>query len=251
MEWDSYGGGVGGDLRASKAAGLVEELAELRALTSRLQAENSRLLRLLKLTPAEAAPPGPTQTAFFEAAPGPVDRNSSPERKVGFFAALFTARTDIHALRWENTRTGQSGWLPAVRGGWRKGVRHTDRNYLPLTSEVLRAHLIGDKHVGLYPLLDGDQCGWLAADFDGPTAMLDALAYVKAARAWSVPAGLEVSRSGIGAHMWAFFAALVPAETARRLGSTLLREAMAVRGHMDLASYDRMFPTQDVLPTNG
>lgn len=41
------------------------------------------------------------------------------------------------------------------------------------------------------------------------------------------------------------------AEVARRLGTALLREAMAVRGHMDLASYDRLFPAQDVLPTGG
>ncbi len=83
--------------------------------------------------------------------------------------------------------------------------------------------------------------------------MLDALAYLKAARTWSVPAALEVSRSGVGAHVWVFFAAPVPAVAARRLGTALLREAMAmaVRGHMDLASYDRLFPSQDVLPTGG
>jgi hypothetical protein len=138
-----------------------------------------------------------------------------------------------------------------VRGGWRKGVRHEDRVHLPLTEEVLRAHLTGEAHVGLYPLLDGDTCWWLAADFDGPTAMLDALAYLKAARAWKVPTALEVSRSGIGAHAWVFFTAPVSAETARRLGTVLLREAMALRGHMDLASYDRLFPSQDVLPAGG
>jgi hypothetical protein len=41
---------------------------------------------------------------------------------------------------------------------------------------------------GSYPLLDGDMCWWLAADLDGPTAMLDALTYLKAARSWAVPA---------------------------------------------------------------
>jgi hypothetical protein len=96
-----------------------------------------------------------------------------------------------------------------------------------------------------------DLCWWLAADFDGPMAMLDALAYLKAARAWSVPAALEVSRSGVGAHVWVFFTAPTPAETARRLGTALLREAMAVRGRMDLASYDRLFPSQDMLPAGG
>ncbi|MGH3877375.1 MAG: TOTE conflict system archaeo-eukaryotic primase domain-containing protein [Actinophytocola sp.] len=171
--------------------------------------------------------------------------------KVDFFAALFAARTDIYATRWENARAGKAGWLPAVRGGWRKGVRHEDRDYLPLSKDVLRAHLTGGVHVGLYPLLDGDLCWWLAADFDGPMAMLDALAYLKAARTWSVPAALEVSRSGMGAHTWVFFTAPVPPETTRRLGTALLREAMAVRGRMDLASYDRLFPSQDVLPSGG
>ncbi|UMP06765.1 TOTE conflict system archaeo-eukaryotic primase domain-containing protein [Amycolatopsis sp. EV170708-02-1] len=162
-------------------------------------------------------------------------QTSSPRATTGS-AALFAARTHIYATRWENVRVGKAGWLPSVRGGWRKGIRHEDRDYLPLSKDVLRAHLTGEVHVGLYPLLDGDLCWWLAADFDGPMAMLDALAYLKAARAWSVPAALEVSRSGVGAHAWVFFIAPVPAEAARR---------------MDLASYDRLFPSQDVLPAGG
>jgi superfamily II DNA or RNA helicase len=242
---------VDDDPQPAKADDLTDEVTSLRALTARLRAENTRLLRLLELTPTQAAQPGPVQTGFFEARPGPIDRQSDPELKVDFFAALFAARTDIYATRWENTRAGRSGWLPAVRGGWRKGIRHEDHDYLPLDKDVLRAHLTGELHVGLYPLLDGGLCWWLAADFDGPMAMLDALAYLKAARAWSVPAALEVSRSGIGAHVWVFFTAPVPAETARRLGTALLREAMAVRGRMDLASYDRLFPSQDVLPAGG
>jgi len=43
----------------------------------------------------------------------------------------------------------------------------------------------------------------------------------------------------------------VPAETARRLGAGLLREAMALRSQMSLASYDRLFPSQDLLPAGG
>jgi hypothetical protein len=218
---------------------------------SRLRAENARLLRLLNLTRQEAAPPGPWQSGLFEAPPGLVHADSPPEAKVALFGALFAARTDVYAIRWENTRTGKAGWLPAVRGGWRKGVPHADRDYLPLTGAVLASHLSGDVHIGFYPLLDGDRCWWLAADFDGPAAMLDALAYLKAARSMRVPAALEVSRSGVGAHVWVFFTGPVPAEVARRLGTGLLREAMALRGLMDLASYDRLFPSQDVLPAGG
>lgn len=80
---------------------------------------------------------------------------SPPEVKVGFFGALFAARTDLYAVRWENARTGQKGWLPAVRGGWRKGVPHPERDYLPLTAGVLSAHLSGQMHLGLYPLQVG------------------------------------------------------------------------------------------------
>jgi hypothetical protein len=225
--------------------------AEVAGELAQLRAENARLRRLLKLTRAEAAPPGSAQAGFFEAPPGPVHAGSPAEAKVALFAALFAARTDVYAIRWENARSGKAGWLPAVRGGWRKGVPHAERDYLPLTVQVLTAHLSGQAHVGLYPLLDGDLCWWLAADFDGPAAMLDALSYLKAARSLGVPAALEVSRSGVGAHAWVFFTAPVPAETARRLGSGLLREAMALRGQMDLASYDRLFPSQDVLPAGG
>jgi hypothetical protein len=234
----------GSGVRTEIPADVADEMVRLRA-------ENARLLRLLQLTGKEAAAPGPAQSGFFEAPPGPVHAASSSEEKVAFFGALFAARTDLYAVRWDNARTGQKGWLPAVRGGWRKGVRHQERDYLPLTAEVLTAHLSGQMHVGLYPLLDGDRCWWLAADFDGDAAMLDALNYVKAGRAAGVPVALEVSRSGTGAHAWIFFTAPVPAEVARRPGTGLLREAMSLRGRMSLTSYDRLFPSQDALPASG
>jgi superfamily II DNA or RNA helicase len=230
---------------------VVEIPAAVETELVRLRAENARLLRLLKLTPQQGAPPGPAQAAYFEAPPGLVYDGSPPEEKVAFYAALFSARTDVYATRFDNPRTGKGGWVPAVRGGWRKGTRHEDRDYLPLTPAVLAAHLKGEVHIGLYPLLDGDRCWWLAADFDGPEAMFDALMYVKAGRALRVTVALEVSRSGAGAHAWVFFTSPVPAELARRLGTGLLREAMALRGRMTLASYDRLFPSQDLLPAGG
>ncbi len=230
---------------------MAEIPAVVEAELARLRAENARLLRLLKMTPEQAAPSAPGQAGFFEAPPGLVDDGSPPEVKVAFFGALFAARTDVYAIRYDNPRTGRGGWVPAVRGGWRKGMKHEDADFLPLTPAVLAAHLKGEVHIGLYPLLVGDRCWWLAADFDGPDGLADALMYVKAARALQVPVALEVSRSGIGAHAWAFFTSPVPAEIARRLGTGLLREAMAMRGRMKLDSYDRLFPSQDLLPVGG
>lgn len=220
---------------------MERELAELRQ-------ENARLKKLLELTSREAEPARGTQAAWFDRAPGPVNATSSPDAKLAFYAALFGARRDVYAVRWENQRSGKSGWMPAVAGGWRKGSQQGDQRYLPLTPEVLAAHLRGTHHIGLYPMLPGDQTCWLAADFDGPAAMLDALAYLKAARAVAAPAALEVSRSGVGAHVWIFFTHPVAAAAARQVGTGLVREAIALRGRMDLSCYDRLFPSQDTVP---
>ena len=116
---------------------LDREIAELRDRVTWLGSENARLLRLLELSPVQARPPGPAQTGIFDGQPGMVDVTSSPEAKIAFFASLFAARTDVHAVRWENARTGRLGWMPAVRGGWRKGMAASSREYLPLTSDII------------------------------------------------------------------------------------------------------------------
>ncbi len=77
---------------------------------------------------------------------------------------------------------------------------------------------------------------------------MDALAYRDAAEVVGIPTLLERSRSGDGGHVWIFFADHVAASAARRLGVHLIREAMTVRAELDLASYDRLFPTQDFMP---
>jgi len=237
--------------QAAAAPGGSGDTDQLEREIAALRKENARLKRLLKLTDSEAAPAKSSQAAWFDQAPGPVDAGSPPATKVAFYAALFGARTDVYAVRWENARYGKSGWVPAVKGGWRKGAKPSEQRYLPLTSEVLTRHLTGTHHIGLYPMLSRDQTCWLAADFDGQAAMLDALAYLKAARAIGAPAALEISRSGVGAHVWIFFTEPVPSVTARQLGTRLVREAIAARGRMDLACYDRLFPSQDVIPVGG
>ncbi|MHB8438210.1 MAG: TOTE conflict system archaeo-eukaryotic primase domain-containing protein [Acidimicrobiales bacterium] len=50
---------------------------------------------------------------------------------------------------------------------------------------------------------------------------------------------------------WMFFGYTVEATVARRIGAGLLREAIAMRGELDLSSYDRFFASQDYLPRPG
>lgn len=220
--------------------GFPGELATLRA-------DNLRLRRLLDLSEEQARAARPDQ-ATLTGAPTPfVTKRSSLPDKAAFYLDLFRCRSDIYAVRWENKRDGRSGWMPAVRGGyWRKGMSRAEAPYLPLTRDVVEKHLSGEAHIGLYPLRDDDTCWWVAADFDKEAAMLDALAFMKAAREHAIPAALEVSQSGRGAHVWIFFAQAIAASTARRVATSLLGEAFRLRGSMQLRSYDRLFPSQDV-----
>ena len=227
-----------------------EQVAALRRELDQLRAENVRLTRLLDLRGQDISPVSEQLSAPL-APPGMVTHQSPVKDKLALFANRFHARADVHAIRWENARTGAHGWMPAVAGRWRKGMDRRRAQYLPVTAQVVTDHLLGEEFIGLYPLLKDNTCYFLAADFDGPTAMLDALAYLKAARGHAVPAALEISQSGRGAHVWIFFADAVPAATARQVGTLLVHEATVLRGSMDLRSYDRLFPNQDVMPDGG
>jgi len=224
-------------------------LADAVAEVASLREENARLRGLLGLDrrPNDGHHRRWAPTLFSAPAEQPrLDRSAPTTQKIQLVRSLFGARSDVFAIRWENATSGRSGWSPAARGGpAAKGVR---KQYLPLTDEVIARHLRGDTTIGIYPLLAGDACTLLACDFDGGTWALDALAYLDACHAAEVPAVMEVSRSGDGAHVWIFFEEEVAATTARVLGAALLRQAMATRAELDLSSYDRFFPSQDFMP---
>lgn len=88
--------------------------------------------------------------------------------------------------------------MRAINGYWRQGMSLADAPYLTFTAEVIAKHLRGNLHIGLYPLGDDDTCWWVAADFDKSSAMLDALAYLKAARAYGIPAALNPAMVAAG-----------------------------------------------------
>ena len=129
----------------------------------RLRDENARLKRLLDLGGWDTAP-APEQPSMPVTSPGMVTMDSSLEDKLALYADRFQARRDVYAVRWENPRSGLSGWSPAVAGGWRKGLDARGARYLPFTAEVLSAHLSGQAFVGRYPLTKANDCHFLVAE---------------------------------------------------------------------------------------
>jgi len=122
---------------------------------------------------------------------------------------------------------------------------------MPLTDAVIYGHLAGQHTVGVYPLLEDDSCHFLAVDFDEAEWREDARAFMQSCAELGVPAALEISCSGQGAHAWVFFASRVPAREARRLGTALISRTCARTRQLQLRSYDRLFPNQDTMPKGG
>jgi superfamily II DNA or RNA helicase len=223
----------------------------------RLQSENRRLRDLL----ADHGIEVPSDTV--QAAEPAVAKNApvlAPEEKVKLFRELFRGREDVYAVRWESP-DGRNGYSPKSERDWksyyaaqqedRRRVDKETRKCLPLTDEVIRAHLKGEITVGVYPLLLDETCWFLAADFDKKTWQEDAAAFLATCRDWDVPAALERSRSGDGGHLWIFFDRAISAVVARKLGCALLTRTMERRHQIGLDSYDRFFPNQDTMPKGG
>lgn len=249
----------------SRLDAALEETAQLRAEVARLQTENTRL----RSRPGLPGPAPGTTSSSSVAGTGSAhrevgedglpyaDASSTPQAKIGLFRALFVGREDVYAKRWVSAKSGRTGWSPAEEDPFEKDKAETDRVFHPLTDQVVYDHLSrpeaghSDIHLGLYPMMTDDTCRLLACDFDGKDGgnwRKDISAYVAACRDADVPVLIEISRSGVGAHVWTFFTAPVAAATARTLGMALLRKAIDSCNHLTLASYDRLFPAQDSLP---
>ena len=221
-----------------------------------LQAENARLIGLLEAHGIEWRRPQPKPLV----AQDPEPSRFSTAEKVALFRRLFRGRTDVYPIRWEGKNSGKSGYAPACANEWRAGVCEkprikcgdcSNRMLIALSDAVLYDHLVGKHTVGVYPLLEDDSCYFLAADFDGADWRDDVRAVIQSCEELGVPAALEISRSGEGAHVWVFFAGRVSARDARRLGTALISHTCARTRQLKLESYDRLFPNQDTMPKGG
>ncbi|WP_093925499.1 TOTE conflict system archaeo-eukaryotic primase domain-containing protein [Sulfitobacter brevis] len=239
------------------------DLTRARARLANLDAERSDLQREVKalevMLTSEHVPTA-KQRSFENA---PVTNTSSSREKVDLFRRMFAGRPDVFPVRWDNKKTGRSGYSPACANEWVKGICEKPKvkcgacphqKFIPPDEKVIEKHLRGgngDFVAGVYPLLPGDTCWFLAADFDKASWAEDANALLETCRAKQVPAGLERSRSGNGGHVWIFFSEPVSARLARQLGSVLITETMERWPEIGFASYDRLFPNQDIMPLGG
>ena len=193
-------------------------------------------------------------------------QKSSSCTKIALFQSLFRGREDLYPQRFESKKTGRAGYSPACGNEWVRGIcekpkikcsecRH--RRFLSVTDDVVRWHLSGHDDsgkafvMGIYPMLLDETCFFLAADFDKSTWQDDSLSFLKTCQKLNVPAAIERSRSGKGAHVWIFFSERIPAVLARKLGCHILTETMEHCPGIGLDSYDRFFPNQDTLPQGG
>jgi hypothetical protein len=192
----------------------------------------------------------------------------SADQKIEIFLSLFRGRVDVFPKRWDNQKTGKSGYAPACKNEWVRGVCNKpqikcgeclNQAFIPVSADVARKHLQGDgigerakdHTIGVYPMLKDETCWFLAADFDKDHWQRDASAFLETCRRHNVPAKVERSRSGNGAHVWIFFSEPISVAIARKMGMALLTETMERYPEMGFESYDRFFPNQDTMPSGG
>lgn len=214
---------------------LRQQLKEITAERDRLLAENRRLLNDSKHQ-QESIPL--SQTDFNDpvigilsnteinslASHSKVNNESSLPEKITLFRSLFRGREDVFAKLWENRRSGRIGYSPACSHEWdpvlcgKPRVKCGDcpnRNLVPITDKIIQNHLEGKQTIGIYPLLEDGNCHLLAIDFDKQSWLEDTAAFLETCRRIHLPAAIERSRSGTGAHIWIFFSEAVTASKAQ------------------------------------
>jgi hypothetical protein len=243
-------------------------LAEAESELARLNIRSAELLsQIAALQQEKSISLQMSETRVQPGALSSVTNQSPQEAKIALFRSLFRGREDVYPKRFESLKTGKQGYQPVCRNEWASGICEkpkircdncAHRQLLPVTDDVVRNHLLGmdpnsgrDFTIGVYPMLPDETCWFLAADFDKASWQQDARAFLETCKLFTVPAAMERSRSGNGAHIWIFFSDSVPAALARKMGTFLLTQTIERRPEIGLDSYDRFFPSQDTLPTGG
>ena len=77
---------------------------------------------------------------------------STTAEKIALFRSLFRGREEVFPRRWENPKSGKSGYSPACRHEWVRGVcgkpqvkcgECPNQAFVPFDDDVIRSHLTG------------------------------------------------------------------------------------------------------------
>lgn len=239
-----------------KLADLIFQRDRLREELSKIEKEISVLTQKtpsLNLPFAHEIPKDTDQEKPSDSAP------LTPQQKISLFYDLFKGRGDTFAERWESFYDPQkAGYSPICikrsgecRRPYSLCKNCPDKRYKPFTPKDVEQHLLGNKTVGTYPLVNGRYCPFAVIDLDEDDWRNDAKAILECAEKLGIPAYPEISRSGKGIHIWIFFEGLVSAKDARLLCDSLITLTQnQIRTEVSLSSFDRIIPCQDVLGTN-
>ena len=178
------------------------------------------------------------------------------------FRSVFRGREDVVPRYWESGN-GRSGYSPHCRNEWKEGSCHKpcqtciNPDYIPLSDSLVIDHFRGKHILGVYPLLQGSYCNFVAADFDdhnnqfGSSLLEDVNAFCEVCEVQEIPCYVLRSKSGHGYHVYSFFCSPVPAWKARLVAFALLQEARVLNGEEDSFGFDRIFPNQEKLSGRG
>ena len=244
---------------------IVRQIMDLERRLDALDGERKQIVE--HLTELKKARDACTASGVEISSSKSVTKTAPQAAKIALFRTLFRGREDVFPRRWENAKSGKTGYSPVCNNEWVRGAcgkpqvkcgECPAQAFQPVTDEVVRAHLQGrlgntsaDFTAGVYPMRSDETCWFLAVDFDKRSWMSDVAAFRDAARSEGVPVAVERSRSGNGAHAWIFFSEPVQAAEARRLGALLVTATMDRYPDIGFNSYDRFFPSQDTMPSGG
>ncbi len=177
---------------------------------------------------------------------------SITQSQIDLYRSLFKGRQEVFAKRWETK--DRSGYSPAYSIDWDQYQSHKatggtikdypHKSYAVLSESEIRDHLEGKEVVGLYPLLENNTTWFAAVDFDENNWRTEIVETFKQCLQYNMPAYIERSRSGNGAHLWIFYEQQYPAVKSRVIIRHLLKDA-GVDIKNSNSSFDRIFPNQD------
>src|SRR5580692_8656956 len=170
-------------------------IAELTNRLAALDRERAAIIvNLAELRRQEDTP----ERSCQEPAQVAVTMKSSVAEKIAVFRSVFRGREDVFPRRWDNPKTGKSGYSPACDNEWISGIcgkpkikcgECPNQAFPAISDAVISSHLRGKDIVstrrrnegfvaGLYPLLLDETCWFLAADFDKQDWQRDARAFL-------------------------------------------------------------------------